>query len=99
MDKAFLLRAFDRLVCSIEIRYKHAFEALQQLLNDLPLAAFGENVDDLCKARQNPHVGRLSLNVGSGFVGVNETSVNDPIKDLCLGIQVDFGGLDFEIVQ
>src|SRR6266540_2832300 len=99
MYKTFLLGAFDSVIGCIKIRDEDAVEAPQQLLDDFPLAALGEDVNDLPEARKNPYISQMSLDVGTGLVCVNEISLDDPLEDLSLGIQIAFRCLDFEVVQ
>jgi hypothetical protein len=56
MYKTFLLSAFDCVVGCIKIRDEDTVEALQQLLDEFPFAALGEDVNDLSKARKDPYV-------------------------------------------
>src|SRR6266508_6137131 len=99
MKKAFLLSAVDGIVSGIKIRYKHSSELFQKLLNDLPFTAFGENIDDIREAGQHPNICYLPLNVGAGLIGMNQVTRDNPIKDRCFGIGIEFGRPDLKFVQ
>jgi hypothetical protein len=71
MHKAFLLSAWNRIVCSIEIRNKRTVVACEELLYEVRLPSLSETKNHVAPVGHNPHTLLKSMYANLRFVDVN----------------------------
>lgn len=97
VDKAFLLRAFDRVVTGIEVRDQDARVALQEFADNRSFSSLGHPEHNMHSICEDPNVVVVALNVQTCLVDVNERALEDSLDKHALRIGVLFGKGGHEI--
>src|SRR5258708_27247388 len=90
VEQALLLRAWNRVVGRVEIRYQNPLEPIQSALHQAPFACLRVKIDHFAERGKNPDVSRRAVQSNSCFICMNHAALYHFSEDLLSGFPVVF---------
>ncbi len=81
MNQALLLLAEQRVVAAVKIGHEHSPELLEQILEERRFPVGPVHVQDILQVRQDPDISLAFLQVGVRLIGVNQSTLQNPVED------------------